>query len=233
MLKLALPGLCMIEAEYLAFEILILASSYLSTDHLAAQTVMASLSNIFWQLPFPTSIVATTRIAEHIGAGRPQAAKKSAATTTVVMLAIGTLNGLILTLPQTRHYVLPLFSGDEHVLSLVENALPFLAAMQIVDAAGANGNGILRGIGRQSVGGIISLGFFYTFALPFSFWTAFKLGWGLRGLWSGVTIALAMIVVTESLYLTKVDWQLCVTDAEKRNQGSEDEDLDSERFEDA
>lgn len=103
--------------------------------------------------------------------------------------------------------------------------------MQIVDAAGANGNGILRGIGRQSVGGIISLGYFYMFALPFSFWTAFKLGWGLRGLWSGVTIALAMIVVTESLYLTKVDWQLCVADAEKRNQGTEDED--EERFQDA
>ncbi|KAJ5580247.1 MATE transporter [Penicillium hispanicum] len=217
MIYLALPGLCMIEAEFLAFEILTLASSYLSTKHLAAQTIMASLSGIFWQLPFPTSIVATTRIAELIGAGRVDAAKVSARTATAVSMGIGTLNGVVLSLPQMRRYILPLFTGDEEVIELVAGALPILAAMQFVDAMGANGNGVLRGLGRQRVGGWVSLACFYLFALPFSFFTAFHLGWQIRGLWAGVTIALSMVVVLEGWYLVTADWSACVADAGKRN----------------
>ena len=41
MVRLALPGLVMIEAEVLAFEILTLAASYFGTTHLAAQSVLA------------------------------------------------------------------------------------------------------------------------------------------------------------------------------------------------
>jgi len=37
MVRLALPGLLMVEAECLAFEILTLAASYFGTSHLAAQ----------------------------------------------------------------------------------------------------------------------------------------------------------------------------------------------------
>jgi MATE family multidrug resistance protein len=44
MLRLALPGLLMVEAEYLAFEILVLAAAYLSPTHLAAQTIFATLN---------------------------------------------------------------------------------------------------------------------------------------------------------------------------------------------
>jgi MATE family multidrug resistance protein len=40
MIKLALPGLLMVEAEFLAFEILTLAASYFSTTHLAAQSIL-------------------------------------------------------------------------------------------------------------------------------------------------------------------------------------------------
>ncbi|KAJ5624288.1 MATE transporter [Penicillium lagena] len=219
MILLALPGLCMIEAEFLAFEILTLAASYLSTKHLAAQTIMASLSGIFWQLPFPTSIVATTRIAELIGAGKADAAKLSAKTATVVSMGIGAFNGVILSLPQMRRYILPLFTGDEEVTELVAGALPILAAMQFFDATGANGNGILRGLGRQRIGGFVSLACFYIFALPFCFFSAFYLGWELKGLWSGVTIALSMVVALEGWYLITTDWDTCVLDAVNRNSG--------------
>jgi len=41
MIRLALPGLLMVEAECLAFEILTLAASYFGTSHLAAQVRIA------------------------------------------------------------------------------------------------------------------------------------------------------------------------------------------------
>jgi MATE family multidrug resistance protein len=78
MVKLALPGLLMVEAEFLAFEILTLASSYFSTTHLAAQSVLATITAITFQIPFPISIAASTRVANLIGATLSDAAKTSA-----------------------------------------------------------------------------------------------------------------------------------------------------------
>ncbi len=78
MIRLALPGLLMVEAEFLAFEILTLASSYFSTTHLAAQSVLSTLTALTFQIPFPISIAASTRVANLIGATLSDAAKTSA-----------------------------------------------------------------------------------------------------------------------------------------------------------
>jgi MATE family multidrug resistance protein len=77
MIKLAIPGLLMVEAEFLAFEILTLASSYFSTTHLAAQSVLATITGITFQIPFPISIAASTRVANLIGATLTDSAKTS------------------------------------------------------------------------------------------------------------------------------------------------------------
>lgn len=78
MIKLALPGLLMVEAEFLAFEILTLAASWLDTTHLAAQSVVSTITAITFQIPFPISIAASTRVANLIGATLTDAAKTSA-----------------------------------------------------------------------------------------------------------------------------------------------------------
>jgi len=78
MIRLAIPGMIMIEAEYLSFEILALASSQLGTSELAAQTVLSTLISIAYQLPFALSVAASTRVANLIGAGLVDAAKISA-----------------------------------------------------------------------------------------------------------------------------------------------------------
>lgn len=53
-------------------------------------------------------------------------------------------------------------------------------------------NGLLRGLGRQNIGGWANLVFYYLIGLPISFGTAFGLGWELGGLWTGVAIALGL-----------------------------------------
>lgn len=57
MIRLALPGLVMVEAECLAFEILTLAASYFGTSHLAAQSVLATITGITFQYVFSESIL--------------------------------------------------------------------------------------------------------------------------------------------------------------------------------
>lgn len=77
-IRLALPGMIMVEAEWLAFEIITVLASRFGTEYLAAQSVLSTLTSISYQIPFPLSIAASTRVANLVGAGRVDAAKISA-----------------------------------------------------------------------------------------------------------------------------------------------------------
>jgi len=78
MVRLALPGMVMVEAEWFAFEILTLACGQFGTAYLAAQSVLVTFTSMTFQIPFPLSIAGSTRVANLIGAMLPDAAKTSA-----------------------------------------------------------------------------------------------------------------------------------------------------------
>lgn len=178
----------MVEAECLAFEALTLASTYFGTTRLAAQSVLATLVSLTWQIPFPISIAASTRIANLIGATLADAAKTTAKVAAVMAVAVGIFNAVLLL--SLRNVIPQLFTSDPEVIGLVANVLPLCAAFQLFDAFVASCNGILRGIGRQEIGGWVQLFSYYVIGLPISMGTAFGLHWELYGLWSGVALAL-------------------------------------------
>ena len=190
MVKLALPGLLMVEAEYFAFEILTLASSFFGTTHLAAQSVLGTIIGVTFQFPFPVSIAGSTRIANLIGATLPDAAKVSAKVTLTIAASLGALNCILLS--ALRLHLPQLFTSDPGVIALVGKILPICAAFMLFDALSANCNGILRGLGRQEIGGWVQLFCYYAVAMPISMGSAFGLGWELKGLWTGVAVALAL-----------------------------------------
>ena len=190
MIKLALPGLLMVEAECLAFEILTLASSYFGTTVLAAQSVLSTTAAMTFQIPFPISVAASTRIANLIGATLSDAAKVSTQVTLVVAVGVGLLNLVLLSTLRDR--IPRLLTGDREVIRIVADVLPLCAAFQLFDALACNCNGILRGGGRQELGGDVQLFCYYAVAMPISMGTAFGAGWGIYGLWSGVAIALGL-----------------------------------------
>lgn len=72
------------------------------------------------------------------------------------------------------------------------NVLPICGVLQVVDAIAAMSHGLLRGIGRQSIGGYTNLFSYYVIALPLAFTLAFGLDWRLQGLWAGCTIGLGV-----------------------------------------
>jgi MATE family multidrug resistance protein len=183
MVKLALPGLIMVLAEFLAFEILTLSSSWLGPTELAAQSVLGSITGITFQIPFPMSVAASTRIANLIGATLAVPAKTAAKVAVFASIFVGIFNLLLLSL--LREVIPRLFTPDEEVIDMVAKLLPLCATFQVFDALAANCNGILRGLGRQEIGGYVGLFAYYVVGIPISFGTGFGAPhWGLYGLWS-------------------------------------------------
>ncbi|KAF2268750.1 MATE efflux family protein [Lojkania enalia] len=215
MIKLALPGLVMVLAEFLAFEILTLSSSWIGPIELAAQSVLGSITGITFQIPFPMSVAASTRVANLIGATLAVPAKTAAKVAFVFAVFIGCLNMLLLS--TLRNYIPRLFTPDPEVITEVANLLPLCAAFQLFDALACNCNGVLRGLGRQEIGGYVGLFAYYVVGLPISFGTGFGAKWGLYGLWAGPAIGLATVALIEGLFIWKTSWERAVEDAHRRN----------------
>ena len=217
MIRLAIPGLLMVEAEYAAFEILTLAASYFGTAPLAAQSVLSTLAALAFQIPFPISIATSTRIANLIGATLADVAKVSAKVAALVSIVVGLVNMVLLS--SLRHLLPRLFTSDPDVSTLVADTLPLCAAFQLFDALTCYCNGALRGLGKQKIGGYVQPIAYYLVAMPISIGTAFGLGWELKGLWAGVAVGLGAIAFVEGIFLIRTDWEKSVLDAKSRNQG--------------
>ncbi len=163
MIRLAVPGFVMMISEFLAFEILTLASAHISTTALAAQSVLATLSVITFQIPFPISIAASTRLANLIGAGLPGAGQVCIQVTLAMACCAGAFNMVMLT--TLRNYIPKIFTSDPTVTDLIVHVVPLFAAFQLFDALVANCSGILRGMGRQNIGGWVNIICYYAVSI--------------------------------------------------------------------
>ncbi|KAK1759381.1 ethionine resistance-conferring protein 1 [Echria macrotheca] len=215
MIRLALPGMVMVVAEWFAFEILTLACGRIGVATLAAQSVLMTVTAITFQIPFPVSIAGSTRIANLIGANLVDAAKTSAKVTVAGGVLVGLFNATMLF--SFRYQIPRLFTPDPEVIEIVATVMPVVAGMQLFDGMAAVSHGLLRGIGRQEFGGYANLIIYYVVALPISFGLGFGVGWGLKGLWFGVTVGLGLVALVEYLFVWLSDWDLIVKDAERRN----------------
>jgi MATE family multidrug resistance protein len=209
MLNLAIPGVLMVEAEWLAFEVLTLLSARLGTTVMAAQSILGTMVSLTFQVPLSLGITASTRVANFIGGGYKEGAKTATRVSLKACLVTGAFNASLLYL--FRYPIANFFTSETDVAEVVSKTMPLLSLFQLNDSLNAVTSGLLRGQGRQAIGGIINLIFYYFVMLPTSYYLAFHAGYGLEGLWSGMVIGL-FLVSTLMYYCVRItDWDSVIT----------------------
>jgi multidrug resistance protein, MATE family len=160
MIRLAVQGVIMVEAEWLAFDIIfVFASAWLGAKYLAAQSILFNFSILIYHLPFPASIAASTRLGHLIGSGALGAARIAVTTYYIIFVGIGLFD---LSFIMAMRNVIPrVFSDDDEVRSIVSTMMPVVALFQLFDSTAALSNGLLRGLGRQNIGGWVNLLVYY------------------------------------------------------------------------
>lgn len=216
-LKLAGPGILMIEAEWLAFEIISFASSRFGTESLAAQSVVSTICVTIYQIPFAVSVAGSTRIAWFIGSASKQAAITSTHAVIYVALIFGIINGLCLAV--WAKPICSLFSNDDKVINLASKVLIIGAIYQIPDCLACVLGGILRGQGRQYIGGYLNLFSYYALALPVAFLFGFHFNLKLFGLWIGMIVALVFVSACELYYVLGSKWDDIINSSLDDNDG--------------
>lgn len=210
MINLSIPGVLMVEAEWLAFEIITFSASKFGTDILAAQSIVSTTCVLLYQIPFALSIAASTRIAWFIGAASKKAAIISSNATILLSLIGGLISGGFLIL--FRSFFASLYTSDSNVIKIASKVLIIGSIYQINDFLAASTGGILRGQGRQKIGGILCLISYYLIALPFAFLFAFYFKLELVGLWLGMIIALFFVSISQCYCVITSKWDQIINE---------------------
>lgn len=196
-------------AEWWAWEITGLLTSYLGTTWLAAQSVLLVTSSLMFQMPYALATATAVRVGNLLGAYAAKHAYVAVRVAMMVAFVAGLCNMLFLVI--ARNYWGLLFTSDKQVIHIIAQNLPFLAAFQVADAIIAVNGGILRASGRQSVGAYLNLLSYYVLGIPTSIYLMY-LGWKLSGIWLGLTLGLVAGAILSTVVVVRTNW-----DREARN----------------
>ncbi|KAI1276426.1 MATE efflux family protein [Xylaria sp. FL0933] len=215
MVKLSAAGSAVNLAEWAAFEVVAFSTSYLSTKHLAAQTVLTTISVVSWHIPFSVSVGISTRIGHLIGAGLISTARRAALLYGCVFTFIGCFDGLVIF--SLRNHLPQFFSDDPTVCAMAAKTLLAVSVFQVIDAFICFTNGTLRGLGRQSVAACVVIAVNYGAAVPLAIWLELgPSGLELNGVWIGLGGGMVVIAAIECCYIKFLRWQNCVESAKLR-----------------
>lgn len=138
------------------------------------------------------AVAAQTLVGQALGAGRVADARAAAAR--VVWWGLGTGVVVAVVLLLARPVVAPLFTGDPAVLGQAAVVWWFLALMQPLAGVVFALDGVLMGAGDVGYLRTVTIGSALVGFVPLSLLSV-PLGWGLPGVWTGLTLFIALRLV--------------------------------------
>jgi putative MATE family efflux protein len=138
------------------------------------------------------AIAAQTLVGQALGAGRLHEARATARRVTLWGLATGVLVAAVLL--ALRDALPPLFTDDPAVLDQAELVWWFLAGIQVLAGVVFALDGVLMGAGDVGYLRTVTIGSALVGFLPMSL-LAGPLGWGLAGVWTGLSLFIALRLV--------------------------------------
>lgn len=193
-LALGLPVGAQLGLEMWAFQLATLFAGWLGEKELAAHVVALNLASMSFMVPLGISMAAVTRVGNLLGAGRPRDAQRAA------WVAFGLGGGAMcvaaVTFVVLRGWLPRVYTADIAVLAIAATLLPIAGTFQIFDGTQVVGGGILRGMGRTRPAAVFNLLGYYVLGLPVAYWLAFEAGWGVIGIWWGLTLGLMIVALS-------------------------------------
>ncbi|KDO18436.1 hypothetical protein SPRG_16206 [Saprolegnia parasitica CBS 223.65] len=172
---------------------------------LSVHSVLVNITSLVYSVYFGISEATTVRIGLALGANEPMRAHaiSNLAQRIAFVAAIFVAGLFVLT-----HNVLPaLFINDPDAIAETQRALYLLALFEFVDGTNCVVQGILRGMGRQSIGAYVNAAAYYGVGIPMAALFGFYFEGNVFGLWTGIAIGLFTACCIFSWILRGTDWR--------------------------
>ena len=188
LLALGLPAASQVAAEVGVFALATAMSGMLDPISSASHQIALNMAGVAFMIPLGLGSAGAVRVGHAVGAGdRPRAA---AAGWTAILLATLVMVASGLTFVLIPEPLIGLFTTDPSVLSVGTSLLLLAAMFQLFDGIQGVITGTLRGLGNTRIAMNVNLVAHWLLGLPVSYLLCFVAGWGVWGLWIGLSLGL-------------------------------------------
>src|SRR5687767_11963320 len=201
LVALGFPAAAQITLEVGVFAAATALAGRLDPVSSGSHQIALNLASLAFMVPLGLASSGAVRVGHAVGAGDLRRAARAGwtalGTSSAIMLAIGVAFFL------WPVALLRAFSDDPRVIDIGVGLLAIAAAFQLFDGAQAVTTGILRGTGDTRTPLITNVVGHWVLGLPVGYALCFVFGWGVAGLWLGLSIGLVFV----SAILTTVWWR--------------------------
>ena len=193
LLRLGAPAASQVTLEVGVFAAVSALAGKLDPVSLGSHQIALNIAALAFMVPLGLSSAAAVRVGHAVGARDMHRAVRAGWTALAAGGAIMTMVGISLYL-----FPVPLlraFTNDTHLIEIGTTLLAIAAAFQLFDGTQAVATGVLRGIGDTRTPMIMNVIGHWVLGLPIGYALCFWQGWGVSGLWIGLSIGLVFVAV--------------------------------------
>jgi MATE family multidrug resistance protein len=188
LLTLGLPAASQMGAEVGVFALATALSGTLDPISSASHQIALNLTGVAFMIPLGLGSAGAVRVGHAVGAN--DRARAAAAGWTAILIAVCFMVIAASTFVLIPRQLIGWFSQDPSVLSVGTSLLLLMAVFQLFDGLQGVITGTLRGIGDTRTPMVVNLVAHWMLGLPISYLLCFVIGWGVYGLWVGLSLGL-------------------------------------------
>lgn len=215
-LLLGIPSALLLVVEWGSFEVGAIIAGLISTDALAAHTVIASTAAVSFMPPLGLSVAVGIRIGQCCGEVDVERAKLAYLAALSLDTAFIGLNAAFVLGAGAAWAAV--FTDDAGVLELVASAIWMLALYSLFDSLQCIASGGMRGLGLPGLCAAANVTGWVGVGLTGAYFFAITEGVGLRGIWVGFTAAVFVTFALMTAVLMTKDWHAIAVAARARAQ---------------
>jgi MATE family multidrug resistance protein len=189
--RLGAPAAAQIALEVAVFSASTLAAGRLGAVAVSGHQIALIMASLTFMVPLGVAQATSVRVGNAIGRRDAAAASVSGWSGLALSASFMSCSAVVLwTVPTAIAHI---FTGDPEVVRIGVALLGIAAVFQFFDGVQVTAIGALRGSGDTRTAMIADLVGWWLVGLPLGGWLCFAQGWGVRGLWYGLSSGLISI----------------------------------------
>ena len=193
LIRIGLPAATQILLEISAFGAAAVLAGRLAPVALASHQIALNCAAVSFMVPLGISSAAAVAVGQAIGRGDPRDARRCGFIAIALACTFMACSALVFVLIPGP--ILHVYTNDPGILRIGTGLLALAALFQLFDGIQTVATGALRGTGNTSTPMLVNLGGYWLFGLPIGYVLCFHYGFGVYGLWWGLTLALIVIAL--------------------------------------
>ncbi len=194
LLGLGIPSGMQFLFEVSAFSLAAVMVGWLGAEALAAHQIAISLASITFMMASGVSAASTIRIGNQLGRRDIPTLRVAGFSNFLLIVVFMAISGVLFIV--FRDFLPTLFIADAEVIATASGLLIIAAFFQIFDGVQVVSLGILRGLQDVKIPTLATFIAYWIIGLPVGYLLAFEFGYGIKGVWYGLSLGLGITAIT-------------------------------------